>query len=325
MIIDFHSHVTTRSYFDKLLRMERDPRITKNENGTYKMRYDGLMGYQFDERTYSIEKRLEELRKAKVDAQVISLSLPGVDLFDKPNAVQLARESNDEIAEIAEKHAEFIGIATVPLVDVQAAIEEMERAIRTLGLKGVSISSNVNGKSLDAEEFWPFYQKAEQLDIPVMIHPTKPVMVDAVRDYSLASVVGYLFDSTLAMLKIILGGVLEKYKGLKLVLPHAGSTVPFVIGRVDHKYTTHSAVGERISKKPSEYFKSVYIDTAQVFYKPALMCAYTLSGPDKTLFGSDVPFTTLEQSLSHVQDMGIPESEKEKILGKNAAKLLKLK
>lgn len=325
MIVDFHGHITPPSYFDKLLRMKRDPRISRNENGTYKMLFDGRLGYPFDERTYSVEKKIEELRKAKVDAQVISLSLPGVDLFEKTTAVELARGSNDEISEITDKHEEFIGFATVPLVDARAAPEELERAIGSLGMKGVSISSNVAGKSLDSEDFWPFYRKAEQLGVPIMIHPTKPVMVDAVRDYSLASVVGYMFDSTLAMLKIIFSGVLEKFKGLKFVLPHAGGTIPFLIGRIDHQYTIHPEAREKISKLPSEYFKSVHIDTAQAFYGPALMCAYKLAGPDRTMFGSDAPFTTLEQSLECINKMDIPQSEKDKILGKNAVKLLNLK
>jgi predicted TIM-barrel fold metal-dependent hydrolase len=134
-----------------------------------------------------------------------------------------------------------------------------------------------------------------------------------------------MFDSTLAMLNMIFGGILERYRGLKILLPHAGSTIPYLMGRIDHQYRINPECREKISKPPSEYFRSVYIDTAQAFYGPALMCAYHLVGPDRTIFGSDYPFASLEQSLNCVRSMNISQEEKERILGRNAMKLLNIR
>lgn len=324
MIIDIHSEIVPKSYLKKLCELKKIPKIEQDENGNYKLQYDRELSYSFDQKMYSLNKRIDDMEKAGIDVQVLGLALPGVDLLEPDLALELARNVNNEIAEIVEKHDKFIGLATVPLLNPEWATEELERAINSLGLKGVKISSNIGGKTLDCKDFWPFYEKVERLDIPIMIHPTKPLMVDALRDFGLTNVVGFLFDTTLATLRIIFGGILEKYKKLKFLLPHLGSTIPYIISRIDHQYRINPECREKISKLPSEYFKSIYIDTAQSFYEPAMMCAYALMGPDKIIFGSDYPFASLEQSVNCVKNMNIPPEEKEKILGKNAIKILNI-
>ena len=324
MIIDIHTHIIPKSYFKKLRELKNIPRIEQDKSGDYRLWYDSKMGYSFDQKMYSLDQKLEDMEKAGIDAQVLSLATPGVDLFEPDLALELARNVNNEIAEITEKHDRFIGFATVPLSAAERAPDELERAINSLGLKGVGISSNVRGKTLDCEDFWPFYEKAAKLNVPIMIHPTRPLMIDALKDFGLANVVGFLFDTTLAILRIIFGGILEKYKKLKFLLPHGGSTVPYLIGRIDHQYEINPECKEKISKLPSEYFKSVYIDTAQSFYEPAMMCAYALMGPEKIIFGSDYPFTSLERSINCVKNMNISPKEKEKILSKNAIKILNI-
>lgn len=324
MLIDIHAHVITSGFFKRLLKSEEIPKIEQDKNGVYKMWFSREVSYTFDDRMLSVEKRLSEMDKAGIDLQVISLSLPGVDMFEKDLALKMARDANDEIAEIVRSNDRFLGFATVPMLDSHSAIEELERAVDSLGLRGVGVFSNVGGKTLDSEDFWPFYEEVSKLDLPMLIHPTRPLMTDVLRDYGLVGAVGFLFDTTLAALRLVFGGVLEKFKKLKVILPHVGSTIPYLIGRIDHQYKLNPESRKRISKPPSEYFKSIYIDTAQAFYEPATMCAYALAGPDRMVFGSDYPFASLEQSANVVKNLKIPLEEKEKLLYRNAASILKL-
>lgn len=325
MLLDTHAHVITKGYFNNLIKSKVIPRIEPVKDGAYKLWFSRELSYTFDQKMLSVEKRLDEMDKAGIDFQVVSLSIPGADVFEKDLALEMARKANDEIAEIVRSNDRFLGFATVPMVEPHSAVEELERAVNSLGLKGVSVFSNVGGKTLDSGDFLPFYEGVSKLDVPIIIHPTRPLMVDVLKDYGLVGAVGYLFDTTLAVLRLIFSGVLEKFKKLKIILPHAGSTIPYLIGRIDHQYRLNPESRERISKPPSEYFKSIYIDTAQAFYEPATMCAYALAGPDKMVFGSDYPFASLEQSANVIKNMKIPDKEKEKLSYKNAANLLKLK
>jgi len=149
-------------------------------------------------------------------------------------------------------------------------------------------------------------------------------MAEATASYGLTGVVGYVFDTTLAMLRIIFSGLLEKHPDLKLILPHLGGVIPYLIGRIDHQFSVNPECQGRISKPPSEYFKLVYMDTAQSLYPPALECAYKLMGSKKILFGTDYPFADLSKSIQSIRQLNIPEEEKKEIFEGNAVKIFKI-
>ncbi len=324
MIIDIHSEIVTKRYLKRLLKLDGIPRAEEN-NGSYSIFYTEGQAYGFDKRMYDPATKLSEMEKNGVDLQVLGLSMPGVDMFKRDLALEMSREINEDIAEIVRSNKKFLGFATLPMTFPDLALEELERATGTLGLSGLKLGSNVNGRALDSEAFFPIYEFAEKRNIPIFIHPTKPVMVEAMKDYGITTAVGFLFDTTLAMLKLIFGGILEKYKNLKFILPHSGSTIPYLMNRIDLQYKINPDCRKNISKLPSEYFKGVYIDPAQTFNKYAFMCAYSLQGPDKVVFGSDYPFVTLEQATGFIKSLDIPEADKEKIFSKNAKMLLKIK
>lgn len=323
MIIDIHAEIITHSYLSRLLKFHRVPKITKKGSGFSIFYGDGL-AYPFDERMYDLSFREKEMEKSGVDLQVLGLAMPGVDMFRKDVAVEIARESNDELSEITRKNPRFLAFATVPMKYPYLAVKEMERAVNELGLRGIKIPSNVGGKPLDWKGFYPIYETAEKLDLPILIHPTTPVMSKVMMEYGLTTVVGFLFDTTLAVLRLIFSGVLERFKGLKLILPHAGSIVPYLISRIDHQYNINPDCRKKISRPPSEYFKKIYIDTAQSFYLPAFSCAYQLMTADRIVLGSDYPFVSLEKSVEFIKNLNIPKEEKEKIFAENAKRLLKL-
>jgi len=322
--IDVHSHIIPKGYLHKLLKLRAIPKIEQDEDGRYILWYCKGLKYSFDERMYSIVRKLRAMKESGIDMQVLSLAMPGVDFLEPRLGWDLARIVNDEIAKVVEKYPDkFLGMATVPLQDTKKAIDELDRTINMLGLRGVEIFSNVAGKPLDDEELWPFYERVTKLDVPILIHPTKPVMAETMMEYGLANVVGFLFDTTLAILRIVFGGILEKYPALKIILPHMGSTIPYLIGRIDHQCRINPKCGAKISKMPSQYLKLIYIDTAQSFYNPAMRCAFAFSGSDRILFGSDYPFANLDRSIRSIEEMELPKEDNDKIFSGNAIKILK--
>ncbi|KUO39589.1 MAG: hypothetical protein APZ16_00470 [Candidatus Hadarchaeum yellowstonense] len=323
MIIDIHAEVITEGYLDRLLRFRGVPRIEKKDGG-YLAFYGKGLAYPFDERMYDLSIREKEMDKSGVDLQVLGLAMPGVDMFRKNLAVEISRESNNELSEICQKNPRFLGFATVPMRYPDLAVKEMKRSAEELGLRGVKIPSNVAGKPLDWKGFYPIYEAAEKLELPLLIHPTTPLMTGVMMEYGLTTVVGFLFDTTLAALRLIFSGVLEKYNRLKLILPHAGSIIPYLISRIDHQYNINPDCRKKISRPPSEYFKRIYIDTAQSFYLPAFSCAYQLMGADRIVLGTDYPFVSLDKSVEFIKNLKVTDEEKSKILSENAKRLLKL-
>ena len=323
IVIDVQSHIIPKSYWNFLTKNKNRPNIVQDSN-QYDLWYSNELKYSIDKRMFSVEEKLEAMKKGKIDMQILSIAMPGVDFFSPTDGLSLAKAINDEISQVVEEHpGKFLGMATLPLHDVGQAIDELERATKTLGLRGVELFSNVDGRNLDDETFLPLYEKLVQFDIPVMIHPTKPLMSNVMNEYGLIGVVGFLFDTTLAILRLILGGVLEKNPQLKIILPHIGSTIPYLIGRIDNQFKINAECRQKISKLPSEYFKSIYVDTAQSFYKPALTCAFSLLGPEKILFGTDYPFADLENSRKFVSSI-IPSKHRAKVLYENAKKLFRI-
>ena len=321
--IDIHSHIIPRTYRDFLARNSKSPKIRESPKKSF-LWYARDLKYSIDERMFSTNVKLAAMKNAGIDMQVLSIAMPGVDLLDPESGLNLARKTNDEISEIVDKYPNaFLGLATLPLQSIGEAIDELERAVKDLDLRGVEVFSNVAGKTLDHESFQPFYEKMVKLDVPMLLHPTKPLMYSAMKKYGLLGSVGYLFDTTLAILKIVLGGVLEKNKELKIVLPHCGSTIPYLLGRIDHQFSINEESRKNISKLPSEYLKLLYFDTAQAFYKPAFDCCSAFSEKDKLMFGTDDPFANLSKSREFLESI-IEEENRENIFHLNAERLFKI-
>lgn len=322
-VIDIHSHLIPKSYWNFLTNNKQFPKIVQNKDQDF-LWYSRGLKYSIDKRMFSVEEKLKAMEKGRIDMQILSIAMPGVDLMSAADGLSLAQATNNEFAQVVAEHpGKLFGLATVPLQDVGQAIDELNRATQILGLRGVELFSNVAGKPLDDDSFLPFFERVAHIDVPILIHPTKPLMSNAMRDYGIVSAVGFIFDTTLATLRLILGGVLEKIPRLKIILPHIGSTIPYLIARIDNQFNINAECRQKISKLPSEYFKRIYVDTAQSFYEPALACAINLLGPDKVMFGTDYPFADLESSRKFVSSK-IPCEYKTKIMSENAQKLFKI-
>lgn len=281
------------------------------------------------------EPRIKHLDSLKIDMQVLTFSAPGMELKPREEALKLSKIANDGMAEIAEKYpGRFVATGVLSLLDVGEDLDEFDRAVKDLGLKGMTILSNIAGKPLDSPELEPFYGRAVKHDVPIYIHPARSPYwssIPWVKEHRLDSMFGWPFDTTLAMARLVFGGILEKYPTLKFVTHHLGGNVPYFVGRANRMSGLYNYPAPNSSKKQVlDYFKMFYNDTALYGWTPALQCGYEFFGPDKILFGSDYPFGPeegryyLREALRSVNELKIPPEDKEKILAGNARKILKI-
>ncbi|HVA16134.1 MAG TPA: amidohydrolase family protein, partial [Candidatus Dormibacteraeota bacterium] len=223
------------------------------------------------------------------------------------------------------KRGKFAALATLPLNDPATSVKEFERACRQLHFPGAMLFSNINGVALSDERFWPLYERANDLDAILHIHPTDPVGVEAMTDYWLMPLVGFLFDTTLAAEKLVFSGVAERFPRIRWVLSHLGGAIPYIAERADRGFRAFQECRVNISRPPSDYLKRFYYDTVN-FDPLALKLAVDFAGVEHILAGSDYPHQigSIPEMLASLRSLPIPAADKDKILGGNAARLLKL-
>jgi len=271
---------------------------------------------------YSIEHRLGEMDALGIKTQVLSPLLHGIHSLKAKVGLDLCRLVNDKVAEVAEQSpGRFESFGVLPLQGTAESLEELER-IQTLGVRGVIFLSNIAGKFLDDSSLLPVYEAIADSNLTVFIHPTHPVNDKGMQDHHLISCLGFLYDTTLAMSRIIFSGLLERFATLRFILPHVGSLIPYITARMD-KELVRDPEKDKMKRAPSEYFKLVYVDTVSL-HPPALMLAHSYVGADRILFGCDYPFWGIGEGFDSVQRLPISTEDKEKILFGNAEKVFRL-
>jgi aminocarboxymuconate-semialdehyde decarboxylase len=324
-IIDFHNHVYPPEYIEAVqagpsaynVTFDSDNNPVLHSPGDYNIIVPGHRLMDF---------RKTVLEEAGVDKQIISFTAPGTLIETPERSVELSRMINEIFANIQNEHSDhFVALATLPLNDPDASVVELERAISELGLKGVTLFSNANGIALSDRRFWPLYEKANELNVVFFIHPTYPVGVEAMTEYMLMPLVGFIADTTLAAASLVFSGVIEKFPNIKWLLGHLGGAVPYLAERLDRGYEAFRQCRENISKPPSEYLKSFYYDSVNFDVK-ALQLAIDFAGTEHILAGSDYPHQigSLEKMLASINQLNVTAEEKAGILGENAARLLGL-
>ena len=316
MIVDVFNHFYPKEYLDAL------PKSSPNEVAYVSSTMRGITDLQY---------RLSLMDKYRVDMQIVSLPLPTLDDLDVPieTLKKITRAANDGISRLVEKsHGRFAGIATVSLLDIGEAIDELERSVRDLGLLGVQVLSNVKGKPLDSSEFDPFYSKLCQLGSAMWIHPAyMRKTYEWMSEYNLNMMMGWGIETALAMFRIFRGGVLDRHPGLKIITHHLGTLIPLMAGRINGFVMGQGKDGAPpapLRRTPMEYMKMFYVDTAEGMWKPAIVLAHGFYGSQHMLFGTDLPWGDTPKIIENINGLDIPEEEKRMILGENAMKLLKL-
>jgi aminocarboxymuconate-semialdehyde decarboxylase len=326
MNIDFHAHFYPEDYLKKLEASQGDVRIETDAKGQRWILSMGARAGPITPDFFDIDTRVQRISEHRVDMQILSSPHPGVDRFSPQESADMSRAINDGIAKAMRKSPKhFQGIAMLPLIDTKLALKELDRAVLDLGLKGLCMLSNVAGKMLDSDFLLPIYERAQELGVPIFIHPTTPLGAQVMQEWRLAIILGFEFDIVLSATRLAYSGILDRFPELNFVISHLGAGIPFLAGRIDRGYFDPTC-GIKTKKPTSEYLRELYCDTVS-FYQPALAMAYEFYGAGRMLLGSDFPLIIgdLPAAVPSIEAMPIPKREKEKILGTNVIQLLKLK
>ena len=324
-VIDFHNHYYPPAYLDALRTGSSTVMVTIDADGNPCLHYPGdynvaVPGHR------DIDYREQVLIQHQVDTQVITLTTPGTHVEKPETAIRLARLVNDAFAAVvASKKGRFAALATLPLNDPKASAAEFERATRQLGFRGAMLFSNVNGVALADERFWPLYEAANQQEAVLYIHPTNPINVEAMQEYWLMPLVGFLFDTTLAAANLVFAGVPERFPRIRWVLCHLGGAIPYLVERLDRGFEAFNDCRAHIQRPPSDYLKNFYYDTVN-FNPRAVELAIAFAGVEHVLAGSDYPHQigSIPKMLESIRSLNIAEQNKAAILGGNGARLLGL-
>ena len=283
--------------------------------------------------------RIAEMDAAGIDMQVLSTAQPGLEHVDAARATPVARAFNDRIAEAVAAHPDrFAGFAALPTADPQASAAELERAVRTLGLVGAMVNGRTLERFLDDQFFWPIFESAEALGVPIYLHPMPPPK--AVYDIYYAGFgddVGFMFgagawgwhvETGVHALRLVLAGVFDRFPALQVILGHMGEVVPFMLARASGALGGASAlgpVGTRMQLPVAEYFhRNFYISTSGFFTNPPLQCALEVIGADRILFAVDHPFANNAAGRRFLDEAPVDETVRAKIAHANAERLLRL-
>jgi predicted TIM-barrel fold metal-dependent hydrolase len=322
MVIDFQHH-----YIPVELAKKRG---LYSATGKTMLHESGLPATTMHRRLYDLDLQLDDMAQANVDTSVLSCLLG----WSAP--LEECRFINDDLAAVQEKYqGHFVGLAQAPILDGKTALVELRRAITDLGLRGVTITSQVNGLSLDAPALYDFYETVCALDVPIFVHPALvPTGYEHLKDYDLPRVLGREVDLTVATTRLIAGGIFDRYPDLKIVMAHFGGGIAAVKDRLIAKGYRFGT----LQKSFADYYDMVYFDMAGFEGGSiALQCALQGIRPDRLIFASDYPqdftgvntdtgkgMTELRRYIETIRELPLEEASKEKILAGSAAKLLKL-
>jgi aminocarboxymuconate-semialdehyde decarboxylase len=321
-VIDFHNHYSPPAYLDALRKSSRVT-VTTDAEGNPLLHYPGdynivVKGHR------DIDFRAQVLAEHGVDRQIVTLTTPGTHVEEPARACELARLVNDAFAEVvATRGSRFGALATLPLNEPAAAARELDRAVTELGLPGAMLFSNVNGVPLADPRFTPVYEAADALGAVLYIHPNHPVSVEAMGDYWLMPLVGFLMDTTLAAAHLVFAGVPKRFPRIRWALCHLGGTIPYLAERLDRGFRAFKECRANIDRPPSEYLREFYYDTVN-FDPPALRLALEFAGPTRVMAGSDYPHQigSLRSMLDSIDALALPAGQKTDVLGGNAVRLL---
>jgi aminocarboxymuconate-semialdehyde decarboxylase len=329
MIIDTHAHYISPS---AIAEAEKNPeqygiRVEWNENGEPRLAFgQGPLIRPLRPRLLELEERRQIMARQRVDLQIVYTWLDAVGYSLPPEQGQAwCRVQNETMAADLEGKDYLAGLATVPLQSGGLAAEELSYAVKTLDMKGAGIASNVDGKNLDDPEFAPFWQMAEELGVPVVIHPYNVAGKDRMQSYFLNNLVGNPLDTTIAAASLVFGGIADRHPHLRVVLVHGGGCLPYLIGRLQWGYERYPQhMGNGLKKTPNHYLSWFYYD--HLLYNTAnIKHMIELVSPERTLLGTDYPFPIEDpEPVNTIEKLRLAANFQEMILESNPKALFRL-
>jgi 2,3-dihydroxybenzoate decarboxylase len=275
--------------------------------------------------------RLKEMDDAGIDVQVLSHAGPATQRTDAEAAVKLARVANDRLHDIIQLNPKrFAAFATLPTPDPKSAADELERTVADLGFVGGMVNGLTNGRFIDEKQFWPLFERAQALDVPLYMHPAAPhpaVVESYYKDYAeqcpnlLGAACGFTVEAAVQAIRLVLSGVLDAYPRVKIILGHLGEGVPYLLWRIDHALARPGNLAGSFRDCFCEHF---YVTTSGNFSNPAMVCCLMELGVDRILFAVDWPFVSNDLGVRWVQDLPLCAEDRQKVLGGNATRLLRV-
>jgi predicted TIM-barrel fold metal-dependent hydrolase len=289
-------------------------------------------GNETDERLFDLGAlRLKEMDECGIDVQVLSHGAPSTQKLAADVGPAIARGVNDRLAAVVSSNPKrFAAFAALPTANPSAAADELERCVTKLGFKGAMIHGMSTGEFIDHKKYWPIYERAEKLDVPLYLHPSLPNQTvtdiyyqDYAKDFPLVvrPAWGYTVETATQAIRLVLSGVFEKYPKLKIILGHFGETIPFLLWRID---TSLKRPGQKQLNFRDIFAGNFYLTTSGFFSNPALLCCVMEMGVDHILFAIDWPFVMNPPGVEWMKDIPLCDEDKAKILSGNAQRLLRM-
>jgi aminocarboxymuconate-semialdehyde decarboxylase len=323
--VDIHAHYWPRSMLDLFAgdgkRFGADFTSTTD---TFSVKAPGVNQAALPMKFIDLKQRVADMDKEGVAVQALSLTAPMVYWGDAELNHKLARAWNDGASAAHQEFpGRFVVLATLPMLDRDRAIDELDRAAKLPGVRGVYLGTNINGKDLDDPIFVPIYEKIHAMGLPIFLHPLNTIGGERMKPYYLSNLLGNPYDTGIAASHLIFGGILDKFPNLQVSLPHSGGTLPILIGRIDHGWKVRQET-KHLAQAPSSYLKRFTYDTIS-HSDPIMKFIISQVGADHVMLGSDYCYDMgYERPVKFVDGLGLSSADRDLILGGTAAKMLKL-
>ncbi len=336
--IDTEAHFYTKEYQDYLFSRQDTPR-EEIYKGYVRLWYESQIwephGMEIEDQLLDLaEGRLKNMDQSGIDIQVLSLSTPGCEQFNSADGMHFSRRTNEALSTAISRHPDrFIGLASLAVQSPEEAAGELERAVLKLGLRGAKINSHVGYSYLDDKKYWPVFEVAEKLDVPIFLHPNTPIAssLKPYSDYGFALAGppwGFGAEVSLHAMRLIYSGLFDRYPRLKIVLGHLGEGLVFWIYRIDFSFKKPwmgEEVRPDIRKAPSEYLRNnFYVNNAGMYSIPAFLSVFMELGADHMMFAADYPYENSLEAVDFINRIPVSNADKDKIHHLTAKKLFKI-
>jgi predicted TIM-barrel fold metal-dependent hydrolase len=331
-VIDLENHFASTAWLDALRRNEGYPKITPGPEGRELLHWAPNNWVPFiGQRIEDVgDGRIRYMDEAGIDVAVLSLAASGAEPFEPAIGTKIARGTNDQLAEVIQKHpSRFLGFATLAPKAVDEAVKELERCVRELGFKGWNTHSNFGDSYLDEKRYWPLLAKAQELDIPIYLHPTLPIIREFLGYGSglSASSFGFGAEVSMVVMRLIVGGVFDVFPDLKIILGHYAEGLPFMLDRVDRGYLGGHirpipGIAPELKQLPSYYLKrNIFATTSGNYQRSSFSMTRDELGGDHVMLGTDYPYEDMSACMSFLRGLGLSDADEETLFEKAAVSL----
>jgi len=324
MKFDLHTHFYTEAFFQTIRDLPSEFSFGKSPSGQTIITYRGARFFGVTPAMTDVSRRIEDMDRTGIDVEVVSLSTPNVFFTGAEHQPAVAKMVNDSYAGLIARHPKrFKGFASIPMDAPDEALKELHRAIDTLKLNGVILLSNIAGKPLTAPQYRPFFEEANRMKLCIFLHPMLPANSDAFREYVLGPIIGFPFDTSLAVARMCYDGMFEQLSDIRWIIGHLGGAIPYLMERMDNGFRDFAECRAKIDKLPSVYLKRLYYDTVS-FSPHTLKMVRDMVGAEHMVMGSDYPHLlgSIDRAVTSIEGLEIEDGEKERIYSGTALSIL---